>query len=99
MRRKQGEGVKITAAILSVLALFSIPAQAATVNKVMAGELVTDPPTLINLSFEWLIEGDGNRNAKVELSYCRKGETPWKSGMPLLRLSGERICQSEGVLT
>ncbi len=38
-------------------------------NKVQAGELVTDPPTLINLGFEWLIKGDDNRDAKVEVAY------------------------------
>ena len=66
-------------------------------NKVKAGELVIDPPTLINLGFEWLIEGDDNRNAKVDVSYRKQGETAWKTAMPLLRLSGERIYQSEGV--
>ena len=27
-----------------------------------AGEFVVDPPTLINLGFEWLVEGDANRS-------------------------------------
>jgi hypothetical protein len=44
------------------------PAQDKLQNQVKAGELVIDPPTLINLGFEWLIQGDDNRNAKVELS-------------------------------
>ena len=65
--------------------------------KTKAGELVIDPPTLINLGFEWLIEGDDNRNASVEVSYRRAGETQWKQGLPLLRLQGERIFQTEGV--
>ena len=29
------------------------------------GEFVIDPPTLINLGFEWFVEGDDNRNAAV----------------------------------
>jgi hypothetical protein len=66
-------------------------------NAVKAGELVTDPPTLINLGFEWLIDGDENRNAKVEVAYRKKGEKAWKPAMPLLRLGGEHIYQSEGV--
>jgi hypothetical protein len=41
---------------------------------------------LINLGFEWLIEGDANRNASVDVSYRKAGETAWKKGMPLLRL-------------
>src|SRR5213592_22908 len=65
--------------------------------KVKAGELVVDPPTLINLGFEWVIQGDDNRNASVEVSYRKKGESEWKQGLPLLRLQGERIFQTEGV--
>ncbi len=66
-------------------------------NKVNPGEFIIDHPTLINLGFEWLIEGDDNRNAQVEVSYRRQGETPWKRGLPLLRLQGERIYQNQGV--
>ena len=66
-------------------------------NKTRPGELVIDPPTLINLGFEWVIEGDDNRNAAVEVSYRKKGETQWKQALPLLRLQGERIFQTEGV--
>jgi hypothetical protein len=50
------------------------------------GEFVIDPPTLINLGFEWLIEGDDNRNATVEVAYRRAGEVEWRQGLPLLRL-------------
>ena len=60
---------------------------------VTAGELIVEPATLINLGFEWLIEGDTNRNAKVDVSYRKVGETAWKIGMPLLRLQGERVTQ------
>jgi hypothetical protein len=61
--------------------------------RVTPGELVIDPPTLINLGFEWLIEGDTNRNAKVEVSYRKAGENAWQTGMPLLRLQHERVTQ------
>ena len=71
--------------------LFAAAAHAAPVNTVKAGELVIDPPTLINLGFEWLVEGDDNRNAKVEIAYRKKGDTAWKTGMPLLRMTGERV--------
>jgi hypothetical protein len=66
-------------------------------NKVKAGELVIDPPTLINLGFEWVIQGDDNRNARVDVAYRRKGDTQWKTAMPLLRLQHERVYQGEGV--
>ena len=66
-------------------------------NKVQPGELIIDHPTLINLGFEWLIQGDDNRNAEVNVSYRKQGDTQWKPGMPLLRLHGERIYQNQGV--
>jgi hypothetical protein len=65
--------------------------------KVRPGELIVDPPTLINLGFEWLIEGDDNHNAQVEVFYRKQGGTEWKQGLPLLRLHGERIYQNQGV--
>jgi hypothetical protein len=61
--------------------------------RVTPGELVVDPPTLINLGFEWLIDGDDNRNASVDVSYRKVGEPVWKTAMPLLRLQNERIAQ------
>jgi hypothetical protein len=54
-------------------------------------EFIVDPPTLINLGFEWFIEGDDNRNAAVTVTYRKTGEPRWLSALPLLRLKGERI--------
>src|SRR6188472_1447522 len=62
-------------------------------TRVTPGDLVVDPPTLINLGFEWLIDGDANRNASVAVSYRKSGETAWKTAMPLVRLQGERVVQ------
>jgi hypothetical protein len=82
-------------AILILLALSGglIAAQrsATPVNRVTAGELVVDPPTLINLGFEWFIEGDDDRDASVEVSYRKVGETTWQRALPMLRLQGEQI--------
>jgi hypothetical protein len=58
---------------------------------VVAGEIVVEPPTLINLGFEWFIQGDSNRNATVAVSYRKQGASSWSPGLPLLRLNGERI--------
>ena len=58
-------------------------------NKVKAGELIIEPPTLISLGFEWYIEGDDNRNATVEFSYHEKGQSAWKKALPMLRLQNE----------
>jgi len=81
---------------LAVLLLDSV-CVAANENKVQPGEFIIDHPTLINLGFEWLIQGDDNRNAQVGVSYRKQGETQWKQGLPLLRLQGERIYQNQGV--
>ena len=62
---------------------------------VTAGEFLVDPPTLINLGFEWFIQGDDNRNASVDVSYRKQGTTDWKQALPLLRLQGERIRQGD----
>jgi len=67
------------------LAMVPLSAAAGPANSTKPGEFVIDPPTLINLGFEWLIEGDDNRNAGVEVAYRKTGETPWKHGLPLLR--------------
>jgi hypothetical protein len=66
-------------------------ARAAGADAVTAGEFVVDPPTLINLGFEWFIDGDDNRNATVEVTYRKTGEGQWKHALPLLRLQNERI--------
>ena len=59
-------------------------------NAVTAGELILEPPTLISLGFEWMIEGDDNRNARVDLSYRKAGDGSWREGLPLLRIQNER---------
>lgn len=66
-------------------------------HKTTPGELVIEPPTLINLGFEWIIDGDTNRNASVDVSYRKAGTSAWKKGLPLLRLQNEEIYQGEGV--
>jgi hypothetical protein len=71
--------------------LLAATAGAAPINKVTPGELVVDPPTLINLGFEWVISGDDNRTSKVEVGYRRKGEEVWHAAMPLLRLQHEHV--------
>ncbi len=59
--------------------------------QVTPGEFVIEHPTLINLGFEWHIEGDANRNASVGVSFRKQGESAWQKGMPLTRLQGEQV--------
>ncbi len=61
---------------------------------VTAGEFLVEPATLINLGFEWFVDGDANRTASVEVSYRKSGATGWQPALPLLRLNGERIRQA-----
>jgi hypothetical protein len=90
--------IGIALPLISLLAALLPPAAAASDGRqVKPGEFMIDHPTLINLGFEWRIEGDENRDARVEVSYRRHGDTQWKIGLPLLRLQGERIYQSQGV--
>jgi hypothetical protein len=60
-------------------------------DTVVPGELVIEPATLINLGFEWFIQGDANRNAAVDVAFRKKGSDAWRPALPLLRLQGERI--------
>lgn len=66
-------------------------------NAVSAIEFLIDPPTLINLGFEWFIQGDDNRNASVSVTYRKKGETAWKDALPMLRLKEERVYMASQV--
>jgi hypothetical protein len=57
------------------------------------GEPVLDPPTLRCLGVYWIVRGDENKNAKVELHYRRartgSGATDgaaWRQGPPLFRV-------------
>lgn len=77
-------------ALLAVFAL-PLPHLAAAADRTTAGALITEPPTLVSLGFEWEMEGDDNRNAQVAVSYRKKGTEAWRTGLPLLRLQGERI--------
>ena len=61
--------------------------------RVTPGELIVEPPTLINLGFEWQIDGDANRNAAVAVAYRKQGESTWREALPLVRLHGEQVVQ------
>jgi hypothetical protein len=60
-------------------------------NNTVVGELYVEPPTLINLGFEWRITGDDNHNARIMVMYRKKGTQTWFPSLPWLRLNGERV--------
>src|SRR5580704_4176633 len=65
-------------------------------NSTTAGEFTAEPPTLVSLGFEWRITGDDNRNAKVEASFRKRGESTWRPALPLMRLQREEIGTAPG---
>lgn len=71
--------------------------EADTDAAVTPGELIVEPPTLINLGFRWMIEGDAHRRAEVRVQYREEGEEEWREGLPMLRIGGE-VTDRPGVL-
>lgn len=66
-------------------------------DAVVPGRFLVDPPTLENLGFRWIVDGDANRNATVRVAYRRKGEEAWREAMPLLRVMRERVNRDYGL--
>ena len=86
--------IPILAIILALLAT----AGPRNPNAVIAGRLIVEPPTLINLGFEWEISGDANRNATAGVRYREAGGREWKEALPLLRIGGERVFRTREFL-
>ena len=81
---------------LFLLAAALLPARAAQTqaqpqNATTAGEFYVDPPTLVSLGFEWRISGDDNRNARVDVTFHKRGDPKWRDALPLLRLQREQV--------
>ena len=68
-------------------------------NATRSGPFHVEHPTLLNLGFEWLIDGDANRNATVELRFRKVGTTAWRPALPLLRIGGERVFRDRESMT
>jgi hypothetical protein len=77
----------LAAAALACLGVAPCWSQSNTVS----GDFRVEPPTLLSLGFEWRIGGDDNRNARVEVSYRKKGEQQWRKALPLFRLQRESV--------
>ena len=67
-------------------------------NAVVPGEFIVEPPTLMNLGFEWKIQGDDNRNATVAVQYRKKGQSEWREALPLLRIGEEKVWRAREFL-
>ncbi len=75
----------------TLVAVLLFPSVARAQNKTIAGAFTVERPTLVSLGFEWRISGDANRNARVDVTFRKVGDTQWRNGLPLLRLDGERV--------
>ncbi len=61
-----------------------------------SGEFTVEPSTLLSLGFEWKISGDDNRNAAVEVTYRKVGDSQWRKSLPLMRQQREQIGVAPG---
>jgi len=64
-------------------------------NSTSPGQFHVEHPTLLNLGFEWTIDGDANRNAAVEVRFRKAGASEWRDALPLLRIGGERVYREQ----
>lgn len=81
--------------VLIVFAACALHAQNAT----QAGRFHVEHPTLLNLGFEWSIEGDANRNASVAVRFRKAATDAWRPALPLLRIGGERVYRDRESMT
>src|SRR2546428_13941143 len=79
----------VAVVLIVATSLLSSPLQAQ--NAVKAGRFHVEHPTLLNLGFEWAIEGDANRNAAVTAQFRPVGESKWRDALPPLRLRGGKV--------
>jgi hypothetical protein len=97
MKTKKNLLIGVPLMFLFLLGIFGFGAStvfAENPNIVKPGKFIIEPPTLINLGFEWYIEGDANSDATVEVWYRKKehkkrGDDAWKQALPLLRIQNE----------
>ena len=81
----------IAAGLSAFAAGFALAAPSRPALATSAGAFTVERPTLVSLGFEWRIQGDDNRNARVDVSFRKRGESLWRKGLPLLRLQGEAV--------
>ncbi|MBS1810432.1 MAG: hypothetical protein JST84_19870 [Acidobacteria bacterium] len=78
--------------------LFVASGFAQSSNSVTVGEFIVEPPTLLNLGFEWNIKGDDNRNASVAVQFRKVGDAKWSEAQPLLRIGDEKVGRARNFL-
>ncbi len=89
--KKANQLKNVVAALLLVGPICFFSSMLKAQDAVQPGQFIVEPPTLLNLGFEWYIKGDHNRDATVLVAYRAVGTQQWKEGMPLLRMGDERV--------
>ena len=77
--------------ILLLLCLVASGSLLSAQDAVRPGRFIVGHPTLLNLGFQWFIEGDHDRDAAVSVRYRAQGASTWQEALPLLRIGGERV--------
>jgi len=91
VKRGAAKGPCPPGAFLLLFATLFFPRVASAQKSTAGGEFFVDPPTLVSLGFEWRITGDDNRNARIDVTFRKKGESVWRKALPLLRLQREQV--------
>jgi len=94
MRRRIAARGLVAVAVVAACGALAAPASAQTLLTkawtkapgTTAGRLIVERPTLLSLGFEWMIEGDANVNAKVDVEFRKTGQAAWRKALPLIRL-------------
>ena len=63
------------------------------------GKVTTPYPTIINLTVEWHVKGDGNLNGQVSVRYRRVGGEKWRVAMPLRRVPAGKSRGTDPIFT
>lgn len=81
-------------AVIAILASFAACAWAGD-DSHPQGDPVLDEPTIHCLGMYWIIRGDNNRDAVVNVEYRKKGQSNWTKGPPLFRVDKEPKCPAQ----
>ena len=78
-----------------VCGLVLLACRATAGNPVVPGPATLDPSTYVCLGVKWIVQGDANANARVELEYRQKGEGKWLRGMDLFLVETAAVPEQE----
>jgi len=69
--------------------LGAVGSAAAAGDAVRPVRVIEELPTLRCLGVRWLVEGDDNRDARVQVAYRKAGEAAWHKALDLFRVAPE----------